>query len=185
MDTKVPFLIFRAVTKDSWRDFETLLESRGGPKSCWCMIWRVTAEESKHTDGKSRKAFMHQRVSQGTPVGILGYLYGQPVAWCSIAPKKGYRNLTDKHPTETENVWSLVCYYVKREHRSKGFFKQMTKAAISYAQENGAVAIEAYPVEPNSPSYRFMGFVQTFEEIGFKEIGRAGSRRHIMTLNVE
>lgn len=61
----------------------------------------------------------------------------------------------------------------------------MTKAAISYAQENGAVAIEAYPVEPNSPSYRFMGFVQTFEEIGFKEIGRAGSRRHIMTLNVE
>ena len=60
--------------------------------------------------------------------------------------------------------------------------KQMTKAAISYAKENGATTIEAYPVEQDSPSYRFMGFVPMFMEMGFKEIGMAGTRRHIMVL---
>ena len=40
--------------------------------------------------------------------------------------------------------------------------------------------MEAYPVDEDSPSYRFMGFVPMFEEAGFREIGREGMRRHVM-----
>ncbi len=182
MDERLHVLTFRPVTPDSWKDFEALFESRGGPKSCWCMIWRAGGEESKHRDGKSRKTFMHQRILLDTPVGILGYLNGEAVSWCSIAPKETYRNLTGKETTDVQNVWSLACYFIRREHRSKGFAKQMTKAATSYARENGATTIEAYPVEQDSPSYRYMGFVSMFREMGFTEIGKAGSRRHIMVL---
>jgi len=60
----------------------------------------------------------------------------------------------------------------------------MIKAATAYAKDNGATAIEAYPVDPGSPSYRFMGYVNVFEEMGFKEIGRAGSRRHVMVYTI-
>ena len=44
-------------------------------------------------------------------------------------------------------------------------------------------AAGAYPVNPNSPSYRFGGFVPFFEREGFREVGRLGSRRHVMRLD--
>ena len=43
--------------------------------------------------------------------------------------------------------------------------------------------IEAYPVDADSPSYRFMGFVPVFAEAGIAEVGREGKRRHVMRLN--
>ena len=45
----------------------------------------------------------------------------------------------------------------------------------------GAKYIEAYPVEPDSPSYRFMGFIKTFEKAGFNFVKKVGTRRHVMT----
>jgi hypothetical protein len=36
---------------------------------------------------------------------------------------------------------------------------------------------EGCPVDPDSPSYRFMGFVPVFAEAGFQEVALAGSRR--------
>lgn len=56
---------------------------------------------------------------------------------------------------------------------------------MAYAREQGATVVEAYPVDPDAPSYRFMGFVPTFEEAGFSEVGRAGYRRHVMQLKLD
>jgi hypothetical protein len=89
---KLQHFTFREVNRDSLKDFVALSESRGGPKSCWCMVWRATAEEARRTDGASRKAAFTRRVKQGTPVGILGYLDDKPIAWCSIAPRTTYRS---------------------------------------------------------------------------------------------
>jgi len=58
----------------------------------------------------------------------------------------------------------------------------MLEAAIAYARDGGATIIEAYPVDPESPSYRFMGFVPALERLGFAPVGMAGSRRHVMRL---
>jgi hypothetical protein len=43
---------------------------------------------------------------------------------------------------------------------------------------------KAYPVDADSPSYRFMGFVPVFAEAGFAEVGREGKRRHVMRLKL-
>jgi len=53
-----------------------------------------------------------------------------------------------------------------------------------YAREHGATSLEAYPVDPDSPSYRFGGFVPFFLAAGFREVGRAGTRRHVMRLDL-
>jgi hypothetical protein len=55
---------------------------------------------------------------------------------------------------------------------------------MALARKNKAVALEAYPVDEDSPSYRFMGFVPFFAGRGFEEIGKAGSRRHVMRLEL-
>jgi hypothetical protein len=51
---------------------------------------------------------------------------------------------------------------------------------MEHARKRGAHCLEAYPVDPESSSYRFMGFIGTFEAMGFREVGTAGSRRHVM-----
>jgi GNAT superfamily N-acetyltransferase len=172
-------IAFHEVDASRWDDLERLFESRGGPKYCWCMVWRAGAKSAK---GPERKAAMKRTVGDRVPIGLLGYSGGEPVAWCSIAPRPTYRDLGG--PTDVgerpEEVWSLACFFIRRELRGKGLTKCIIEAAVQHAAKRGAKVVEAYPVEPGSPSYRFMGYVPTFSAAGFHEVGRAGTRRHVM-----
>jgi GNAT superfamily N-acetyltransferase len=180
-------LTFHEVDREHWADLERLFESRGGPKYCWCMAWRATPSEAREKDGASRKAALRRRVQNGVPIGILGYLGGEPVAWCSIAPRSTYRPLggSDDPADADETVWSLVCFFIVRPLRRQGIATRLLAAAIDHARGQGATVIEAYPVQADSPSYRFMGFVPMFEAHGFREVGRAGTRRHVMRLRLK
>lgn len=177
-------LAFHEVDQSRWPDFERLFESRGSPKACWCMVWRATPQEAKRTDGASRKAAMSRRITAGVPVGLLGYIGEEPIAWCSVAPRSTYRRLVDDGSSD-EGIWSIACFFVVRQLRGQGVTQRIIKAAIEHARSHGASIVEAYPVDPDSPSYRFMGFVPVFEKAGFFEVGRAGTRRHIMRLKVK
>ena len=179
-------LTFRPVERGNWADFERLFAARGGPKHCWCMVWRVTAPgERKPADGAGRQAAMARRVRQGVPVGILAYDGEEPVAWCSIAPRSTYRALGGPPSDDPrENVWSIVCFFVPRRKRGEGLMRRLIDAAVEHARAQGATVIEAYPVDRDAPSYRFMGFVPTFAEAGFREIMRVGLRRHVMRRNL-
>jgi GNAT superfamily N-acetyltransferase len=174
---------FCEATPERWHDFESLFECRGGPKACWCMVWRATPAEGKKTDGPSRKAAMKKRVAAGTTVGIVGYLDSETVAWCSVAPRSTYRRLVEDDSAD-EGIWSIACFFVVRRLRGLGMSQRIISAAVEFAKRGGASVVEAYPVDPDSPSYRFMGFVQTFEAAGFQEVGRVGTRRHIFRLRV-
>jgi hypothetical protein len=173
-------LTFREVTAETWPDFEKLFESRGGPKNCWCMVWRASGTGSPPADGPSRKAAMKQRIHAGVPVGILGYTGDEPVAWCSIAPRDTYRaTMAEMQPDDAkERVWSVVCFFVARSARGQRGFNALLKAAEALAKTHGGTVLEGYPVDEDSPSYRFGGFVGSFEQTGFERIGRAGTRRY-------
>ncbi|HWA19233.1 MAG TPA: GNAT family N-acetyltransferase [Devosia sp.] len=175
-------LIFKPVTKARRADFDRLFEAPGSPKYCWCMTWRASTEELKDTTSPTRKKQMHRRIGAGTTVGLLGYLHDEPLAWVSIAPRDTYRRIGGPAATPGENTWSLACMFVRRQIRHQGYGRELIDAAIAYARKRGATAIEAYPVDPKSPSYRFMGFIPAFERLGFEEIGREGARRHVMRL---
>ena len=221
-----PRLDVREVDRDRWPDLVRLFGGRGGPKSCWCMVWRATPQEAKQTDGASRKRALQARVRNGVPIGLLGYADGEPVAWCSIAPRETYRRLAhvpakacprpdrgwtpvrrQEHARLNESracpdskgtgqalggpddhdavgVWSLACFFIRRDLRRQGIAAQLIEAAVAHARARGATVVEAYPVDPDSPSYRFMGFVDTFCRAGFREVGRAGKRRNVMRLDL-
>lgn len=176
-------LKFAPVTAENWDDFERFFESRGSPHYCWCMAWRSN-EFKKMLPGKAgKKASMKSRVASGTPIGILCYRDDEPVAWCSIAPRASYRPLGGDETLD--RVWSLVCFFVHRQFRNKGVSMQLLQAAIAEARSQGARYVEAYPVEPDSTTYRFMGLVPAFEEAGFRFVKPAGTRRKVMILPVE
>lgn len=166
------------VAPSRWSDFEELFESKGGPHYCWCMAWRKN-ELKKSLPGKQgKKACMKRRVDAGIPIGLVGYVDNRPVAWCSVAPRETYRKLGGDETLQ--DVWSVVCFFVMRQYRNRGFATALIDAALRYATENGAAYLEAYPVDPGSPSYRFMGLRPAFEARGFEYCGRAGLRRHVV-----
>jgi GNAT superfamily N-acetyltransferase len=181
-----PELAFHEVDGERWPDLVKLFASRGGPKSCWCMVWRATPQEGKRTDGVSRRRALQSRVRKHVPIGLLGYAHGEPVAWCSIAPRDTYRRLGGPDDDgDAVLVWSLVCMFIRRDLRRQGITAQLIEAAVAHARSRGASVVEAYPVDPDSPSYRFMGFVGAFARAGFRTVGRAGKRRHVMRLDLQ
>ncbi|NLI53382.1 MAG: GNAT family N-acetyltransferase [Clostridiales bacterium] len=173
----------RPVEKANWDAFEAYFSSIGRLNSCWCMAWRMTREELKTNTGECRKAFIKQRVWDGIPIGLLAFADGQAIAWCSVAPRESHQRL---YGDETKDrVWSLTCFYISRAYRGKGLVHRLIRQAKAYAKQNGAAYLEAYPVDPDSPSYRFMGFVKTFEQEGFEFIKDAGTRRHVMIFRLD
>ena len=174
-------LEFHAVDQERWPDLVRLFEGRGGPKHCWCMVWRP---KEGRLDRYGKKAALERSIRQGVPVGILAYLDGEPVAWCSIAPRETYRPLGGPNDGDSGKVWSVVCFFAHREIRGQGVTSKLLRAAVAHAAAHGADVVEASPVEPDSPSFRYMGFRSTFLAAGFEEVGTAGTRRHVMRLRV-
>ena len=181
-------LTVRAVTAADWSAFERLLDSRGAPKNCWCMAWRASTED-RNQFGKAtgsvvsggraqssalRKTAMRSRILSGVPVGLLAFAGDQPVAWCSIAPRPTCRRLggPKDFDDDPEAVWSIACFFVVRTWRGRGLSQLLIREAVDYARANGARIVEAYPVEPDSPSYRLAA--------GFDAVGSAGQRRTVM-----
>lgn len=173
-------LEFRPVTTANADDFVALFEGPGGPKHCWCMVWRITQQEGRSTAGRERKPFILKRISEGTPVGLLGYDGLRPVAWVSVAPRDTHLRLNGPEARQGEVIWSLTCMFVPRKLRGNGIAHTLIAAAEDYARQSGASLLEAYPVAPEAPSYRFMGFVPAFERAGFDNLGMTGKRRHVM-----
>lgn len=169
----------KSVDESNWEDFEGLFKSKGAPSYCWCMAWRMTKDELKRNTSANRKRFIKKRVTSQVPIGLLGYLDEQPIAWCSIAPRETYQRLGGDE--SLDHVWSIVCFFIKKEYRDQGLVDVLIQRAKKYAKKNGARYLEAYPVKPNSPSYRFMGFIPTFEKAGLSFVKMAGTRRHVMS----
>jgi GNAT superfamily N-acetyltransferase len=172
---------FVEVTQKTRADFEALFEQPGAPKYCWCMAWRHSSRE--HIQNDEKKRMMMARIDAGTPVGIVAELDGRTVGWCSVAPRETYRKLSKQQDDTETGIWSIVCFYVPRAMRGGGLASALLDAAIEHAFAKGARIVEAYPVDEAAPSYRFMGFRAMFVARGFREIGTAGTRRHVMRLD--
>jgi GNAT superfamily N-acetyltransferase len=177
---------FHEVDESRWPDLVRLMQARGGPAHCWCVIWRDPPDARRGFGRPQIRGLMEARVRAGIPIGILAYEDGEPAGWCSVAPRETYRDdlAGPGGPDDHEGVWSIVCFFLPRPRRGQGLGEALLGAAIDTARRHGARVVEAYPVDPESPSYRYMGFVSMFARAGFREIGRAGLRRHIMRLDL-
>ena len=64
-------LSFYPVDRSRWTDFERLLEAKGSPNYCWCMLWRPGGTAARNTDSSVRKKAMKARVEADVPVGLF------------------------------------------------------------------------------------------------------------------
>ena len=170
---------FQPLTPDRWSDLERLFGERGACNGCWCMFWRDPHSEGDRLGNAGRKQAFKHIVKTGQIPGILAYSNGEPIGWCSIAPRETYAALERSRnlkPIDDQPVWSITCFFIDRSARHSNLMPRLIEAAVRYAQTNGATIVEAYPTETEGHSRAsadlYMGVASAFQAAGFRPVKR-------------
>jgi GNAT superfamily N-acetyltransferase len=189
---KKPDIQFHPVTPDRWGDLEQLFGPNGACSGCWCMWYRIKRSEWSKNASKGNRRALKRIVDRGGEPGLLAYVDDQPAGWVSVAPREEFSSLERSHVlkrVDDKPVWSIVCFFVSRDHRRQGLSRALIRAAVDYASRHGATLVEAYPVA-RAPEAKFSaadtfpGSPGTFEREGFREVARRSPRRPIMRRGV-
>jgi GNAT superfamily N-acetyltransferase len=155
------------------------------------MYPRLRRSEYERLKGEGNRRAMKKLVDSGRVPGILGYVEGKPVAWCSVEPREHIGSLARSRilaPVDDEPVWSIVCLFLAKTHRGRGLSTRMIEAAVRHAKANGASIVEAYPVEPKKTPmpavFAFPGIASSYLGAGFREVARRSETRPIMRRTV-
>ncbi|HVM52423.1 MAG TPA: GNAT family N-acetyltransferase [Acidimicrobiales bacterium] len=167
------------VTPDRWDDLERLFGASGAYSGCWCTWWRLGSKEWEAAGSAGRRQHLADVVERGDVPGLLAYDDGEPVGWVAVAPRDAYPRLNRSphtKPVDDVPVWSITCFWIRREHRGRRIATQLLEAAVEHAHRGGAEAIEGYPYDPATRSVTaadaFTGVLGPFFRTGFEELAR-------------
>jgi len=175
------------VTLDRWDDLAALFATSPVMSSCWCMSPRLRSSEFSRFGSESRRRneeTMHGLVVSGTVPGLLAYVGSQPAGWIAVSPREQYARLQHSPtlvPADGLPVWSIVCFYTRREYRRRGMTKVLIQAAVQHAAAHGAAVVETYPLagwgDRVGSSDAYSGVAGTFRTLGFYEVRISGKSR--------
>lgn len=158
---------------DRFDDVKTMV----GPKRpdanvCWCLSYRIPSKENRELVGPARGERVRQLMDNG-PIGVLAYEENEVVGWAAVARRAETafaRNRKIPHVDDLD-VWSVWCLRVRPGHRGQGISHRLLSGAVDFARDNGAPAIEGYPVDNRGEKVDLtMAYVGTrglFERAGF------------------
>jgi len=156
------------------------------------MYWRLTRAEFDRKRGQGTKRALKKIVRAGQVPGILAYAEGEPVGWCSVAPREDFPVLERSRilkRVDDQPVWSVVCFFIARPFRRKGVTVKLLTAAVEYARQHSAKIVEGYPVEPKkgavADTSAYTGLVSAFRQAGFVPVLRRSETRPIMRYAIE
>lgn len=180
-------------------DLDTIYGSRGAVSKCRCQWFKLEKKESFGDIGKAglRERQLKQadcgNPDSPTTSGLVGYLDDEPVAWVAVEPRPNYPGMLRAYrvPWDGRNedktdpsVWAITCLYTRAGYRGRGISKLMATAAVDFARDNGAAAVEAYPITEGALSYeRRAGTPATFGAAGLHEVHQPSKRRMVMRLD--
>jgi GNAT superfamily N-acetyltransferase len=180
-------LQFHPLTLARWPDLEKLFGARGACGGCWCMHWRLRRPQYEKQKGEGNRRAFKKLVANGETVGILAYTGHEPIGWCALAPREKYLRLTNSRilqPLDEQPVWSVTCFFIRKEFRKQGVSVALLRAGAQYAKKNGAKIVEGYPVEPKTgtmaDTFVWTGLASAFRQAGFKEVLRRSETRPMM-----
>jgi GNAT superfamily N-acetyltransferase len=192
----VSSVVVRPATSDRWNDVIVLL---GGDseRGCWCQSWRGSDASFGHSATGANRERLRAQVDDGAfAPGLIAYEGEEPVGWCGLGPRFAMPRLVNSRTIpEVDNlpVWSIGCFRIRVGHRRQGVARALLSAAVEHAREQGAPALEAYPIDPEGQrvdvGFGFVGFTSMFEAQGFRRVTRtdahsAGRPRWLMRLDL-
>ena len=177
---------FKPATSEEWKDLAALFGPRGACAGCWCMWWRLQRRDFARTKGAGTRRALKRLVDRGPAPGILAYDGDRAVGWCCVGPREDFVLLERSRllaRIDDAPVWSIVCFFVAKDHRRRGLTRRLVAAAVTHARRHGARIVEAYPTEPakDQPDvFVYTGLASAFTANGFVEVARRSARRPIV-----
>jgi GNAT superfamily N-acetyltransferase len=190
-------IAIRAATADRWDDLVTVFGRRGDdPSWCWCQLFlsSATSQPSDSGSAPDNRQALYQEVTQAKVApGLIAYDADRPVGWTRVGPRSGFpgvlgnRSLARVLTDDDELVWWVTCFAVDSHDRRSGVGSALLRAAVEFAGEHGATAVEGYPVDATAlkaasvaGSALFTGTVAMFASAGFVEVARPTRTRPLM-----
>ena len=179
----------RPATPDRWSDLVTAFGRRGeDPSWCWCRRFLQGSEPA----GDNREALWQEIAHAVVPPGLIAYVEDQPVGWTRVGPRSDFPGVSGNRAlarvlTDDPGTWWVTCFAVDSRHRRFGVGSALLKAAVVFAREHGATAVEGHPVDVAALSASrvggsavFTGTVAMFSAAGFTEVVRTYPTRPVM-----
>ena len=193
----------RPANEASWDDIQTVLGTRGDPHRCQCQRYKMQPGESWASVGQEELAHRLRTQTEcghpesATTCGLVAYLDGEPVGWCAVEPRSNYARLLLKTRVPWEGrtedktddtVWAVTCFVTRAGFRRRGVSRALARAAVDFARERGARALEGYPMltHPGQDitwGELHVGSRSSFADSGFEEVGHPTLRRFVMRID--
>ena len=187
----------------SWSDLQAVLGTRGAPSTCQCQRYKMQPGESWASVGREELAFRFRkqtdwgRTGSNATSGLVAYLDGEPAGWCAVEPRTAYPRLLLKTRVPWEGraedktddtVWAVTCFVTRAGFRRRGISRALARAAVDFARDRGARAIEGYPmIEEPATGWLLVelhvGSRSIFADAGFTEVSRPTVRRVVMRID--
>jgi len=132
----------------------------------------------------------------GMVSGLVAYLDGQPAGWCAVEPRTAYPRLLRKvrvpwdgrsEDKTDDSVWAVTCFVTRAGFRRRGISRALARAAVGFARDRGARAVEGYPMTGNPgegvPVEHHVGSRSIFAAAGFREVSHPTLRRVVMRID--
>jgi GNAT superfamily N-acetyltransferase len=184
----------------SWADLQAIF-STADPGRCYCQAYKIRDCDWKSVSREERQARLRAQTNCGDPratstTGLVGYLGAEPVGWVAVEPRTAYLRLRyvrtvwsgRQEDKEDAGVWAVTCFVTRTGFRKRGITYPLAAAAIGFAREHGARALEAYPMS-TVPGKEItwgelhVGSRQVFADAGFTEVSRPSPRRVVMRID--
>jgi len=185
------------VTADRWLQLADFFGPSGAYGHCWCTYFRQSGKEYEagaRDKGAGNRRLLLRLTADGQVPGLLALRGGQPVGWVSVALREEYARvlrspLVDRERLADDRVWSVVCFWVPREHRGSGVASALLAGAVDYAAANDASVVEGYPIDTaggrRAATSVYQGTLELFLRAGFTESYRRKHDRPVVTLAVD
>jgi len=183
---KFAALAIHPLTPNRWNDFDALFGKNGACAGCWCTWWRMGQSEWLAKKGDGTKRMMHALVKKGPPPGLLAYADDEAVGWCALAPREDYPRLSRSKilaPVDDAPVWSVTCFFVRRDWRRRGVTVALLKEAAHWVASRGGRLLEGYPTDTDKEqpaAFVYHGLFGAFRKAGFREVARRSKSRPIV-----
>lgn len=167
----------RPLTEETFEDFADVVNPTRRANHCWCLSHRLPARQIEELGGGDREEAMRRLSRSGPAPGVVTYRDGEPVGWCSVSPRTAMPLVERSRlirPVDDVPVWCITCLVVRTGHRRQGVVGHLLEGAVAHAAEQGAPAVEAYPVDPEGrmdTTMAFVGTVAMFAAAGFRQVG--------------
>jgi GNAT superfamily N-acetyltransferase len=193
-------LLIVPANQASCEDLETLFGKRGAASWCQCQRYKLRPREAfAKFPVEERVRRLRQQTDCGhresdSTSGLVAYLDGDPVGWCAVQPRTAYEGLVrnarvpwdGREEDRTDaGIWAVTCLFTRAGFRKRGVSRALARAAVDFARDRGARAVEGYPMITKDAIAEelHVGTERVFAEAGFTEVSHPTLRRVVMRVD--